>query len=276
MFVFEGTPEEISAVARSMLPATTGDVALSLEVQQDEARSQSSERPTKFATVEFARRVLGRRPVLSKPFKRVLKALNEAYPEWTLLSDLHSAAHYTPAQFAGLMGAFGRRMSHTDGYDKDAHFFEFRWNDDEDAWEYRLPVTVREVLNPLQRPDMKSLPPSELNNLALTPGPKQHLVFGELARRIRENPSSWNPEKGPWVWNHLDSTPAPNAVAAEWAFLDWARQLNDGKNPELEKEQETRLEELERHLEQDPDSHAISGKFHDAIGRKVRSAAGLT
>lgn len=147
MFVFEGTPEEISAVARSILPATTGDVGVSLEVQ-DGARAQSSDQPTRFVTVEFARRVLGRRPVLSKPLKRVLKALNEAYPEWILLSGLHSAARYTPAQFAGLMGAFGRRMSHTDGYDKDAHFFDFRWNDDEEAWEYRLPETVREVLNP--------------------------------------------------------------------------------------------------------------------------------
>lgn len=144
MFVFEGTPEEISAVARSMLPATTSDVALSLEVQ-DGVRSQSADQPTKFVTEEFARRVLGRRPVLSKPFKRVLMALNEAYPGWMLLSKLHSAADYTPAQFAGLMGAFGRRMSHTDGYDKDAHFFAFRWNEEHDAWEYRLPDSVRAV-----------------------------------------------------------------------------------------------------------------------------------
>ena len=147
MFVFEGTAEEISMVARSMLPATIGDVSLSLEVQ-DGTRTQSSDQPTKFVTVEFARRVLGRRPVLSKPLKRVLKTLNEAHPEWTLVNDLHSAARYTPAQFAGLMGAFGRRMSHTEGYDKDAHFFDFRWNDENDAWEYRLPDAVREVLNP--------------------------------------------------------------------------------------------------------------------------------
>ena len=127
---------------------------------------------------------------------RVLKALNNAYPEWMLLSDLHSAAGYKPAQFAGLMGAFGRRMSHTDGYDRDAHFFEYRWNNDEDAWEYRLPESVREVLNPLQRSDMKALSPSKLKNHALTPGPTQYLAFDELARRIRENPSSWNPGTG--------------------------------------------------------------------------------
>ena len=136
-------------MARSMLPATTGDVALSLEIQDgtqaSNGRSQSSDRPTKFVTAEFARRVLGRRPVLSKPFKRMINALNDAYPEWMLLRDLHSAAGYTPAQFAGLMGAFGRRMSHTDGYDKDVHFFDFRWNDEGDAWEYRLPESVREV-----------------------------------------------------------------------------------------------------------------------------------
>ena len=147
MYVFEGTPEEISTVARSMLPATTGDVALSLEVQ-DGAHTQSSDQPTTFVTEEFACRVLGRRPALSKPLKRVLRALNEVYPEWMLLSDLHSAARYTPAQFAGLMGAFGRRMSHTDGYNRDAHFFDIRWNDEKDTSEYRLPDAVREALNP--------------------------------------------------------------------------------------------------------------------------------
>ena len=274
MFVFEGTPEEISAVARSMLPATTGDIALSLEVQ-DEARAQSSERPTKFVTVDFARRVLGRRPVLSKPFKRVLGALNDAYPDWMLLRELHSAADYTAAQFAGLMGAFGRRMAHTEGHDKDADFFETRWNDDEEAWEYRLPATVYEAWNPHLRPTVNSLSSSKLKKLAMTRGSMQHFAFDELARRIREDPSSWSPNRGVWAWERLDIREAPSAIAAEWAFLTWSQQLNEGKNPGLEQEQGTRLEELERHLEQDPESHEISRKFHDVIGKEVRAAAGL-
>lgn len=274
MFVFEGTPEEISAVARSILPVATGDLALSVELQ-DETRAQSAERPTRFVTVDFARRVLNRRPVLSKALKRVLKALNDAHPDWLLLTELHSAAEYTPAQYAGLMGAFGRRMSHTEGYDKDVHFFEFRWNDEEDAWEYRLPVAVRAVLNRLQRSDVESISPSDLKSLAVDRGPNQHLAFDELARRIREDPSSWNPKRGPWTWDHLDITSAPSAVAAEWAFLAWSQQLNEEESPEFEREQGARLEELERQLEQDPHSREISRKLHSAIGKQVRTAAGL-
>ena len=40
---------------------------------------------------------------------------------------------------------------------------------------------------------MKSLPDIEIKQLAIKPGPKQYLAFDELARRIRDNPSSMNP-----------------------------------------------------------------------------------
>ena len=42
--------------------------------------------------------------------------------------------------------------------------------------------------------DMKALPDLELKNFATTPGPRQHLAFHELARRIRNNLSS--PQNG--------------------------------------------------------------------------------
>ena len=116
--------------------------------------------------------------------------------------------------------------------------------------------------------DMKSLPEIELKNLATTPGSKQYLVFEELARRIRDNPSAWIQQGKPWVWNALDCTRWPNAREMEWAFLKWSQQLNDGKKPELEQEQEARLDELERHLDQDPDSLEI--KYCNAIGEALR------
>ena len=55
----------------------------------------------------------------------------------------------------------------------------------------------------------------------------------------------------------------------EWALLQWSRQLNEGEDAELEQEQKTRLEELEHHLDQDPDSLEI--KCHEAIGQELRS-----
>ena len=119
---------------------------------------------------------------------------------------------------------------------------------------------------------MKALPDLELKQLATTPGPRQHLAFDELARRIRDNPSSWSPEEGPWAWDPLDITRAPNAIEAEWAFLKWSQRLNDGKNPKLEQEQEARIRELDSRLDQDPDS--LKDKYFNEIGEALRRQKG--
>ena len=115
---------------------------------------------------------------------------------------------------------------------------------------------------------MKSLPDLDLKKLATRSGLKQHLAFDELARRIRDNPSSWNPEERSWARHSLDITRAPNVIEAEWAFLKWSQQLNDGKNPKLEQEQAARLDELESHLDRDPNSLEI--KYFNAIGDELR------
>ena len=114
---------------------------------------------------------------------------------------------------------------------------------------------------------MKSLPDSEIMQLATKPGPKQYLAFDELARRIRYNPSMWSPQAGPWPWNALDITRAPNASEMEWAFLKWSQELNDGKHHKLEQEQDARLKELERHLGQEPES--LASKYFNAIGAEL-------
>ena len=116
--------------------------------------------------------------------------------------------------------------------------------------------------------DMKSLPDPELKKLATRSGPKQYLAFDELARRIQDNPSSsWSPEEGPWAWNRLDITRAPNAIEAEWAFLKWSQKLNDGKDPALEQKQAARLRKLKSRLDQDPDS--LETKYFNAIGDEL-------
>ena len=140
--------------------------------------------------------------------------------------------------------------------------------------EPRVASEVDEVAQDIQRElkanltNMKALPDLELKKLATTPGPRQHLAFEGLARRIRDNPSSWSPEEGPWAWDSLDITRAPNAIEAEWAFLKWSQRLNDGINPKLEQEQEARLRELESHLDQDPDS--LGDKYFNEIGEELR------
>ena len=112
---------------------------------------------------------------------------------------------------------------------------------------------------------MKSIPESELKNLATQPGPKQYLAFDELARRVRDDPSTWS-ERNDWS-NDLEWPRGPNPIEAEWTFLKWSQHLNDEENFELKREQDVRLDELERHLDEDPDSLEI--KYFNAIGEKL-------
>ena len=84
------------------------------------------------------------------------------------------------------------------------------------GYEPRVAREVDEVAQDIQQTlkanltDMKTLPDLELKKLATRPGPRQHLAFDELARRIRDTPSSWSPEEGPWAWDPLDITRAPD------------------------------------------------------------------
>ena len=146
------------------------------------------------------------------------------------------------------------------------------------GYEPRVAREVDEVAQDIQQTlksnltDMKALPNLELKKIATTSGPRQHLAFDELSRRIRDNPSSGSQEEGPWARGPLDTTRAPNAIEAEWAFLKWSQQFNDGKNPKREQEQEVRIRELESRLDQDPDS--LEDKYFNEIGEELRRQKG--
>ena len=116
---------------------------------------------------------------------------------------------------------------------------------------------------------MKSLSDDELKNLAATPGPKRYLAFDEMARRIRDNPSGWVTLQGEpyWKWSPIDITRRPNPTEMEWAMLKLSQNLNDVP-PELEREQNVRIRELERHLDQDLDS--LERKYYNAIAANLR------
>ena len=141
----EGTPAEISDVLRA-LPGAAMVQTAAVELTDEAIESSTSpEEDARFVTTRFARRAL-KRLKLSKPMKKVLRALYKAETEWLPLATLQDVAGYSPAQFAGLMGAFGRRLANTEGYDSEAEFFEYDWDDDGETWNYRLPETVREAL----------------------------------------------------------------------------------------------------------------------------------
>ena len=112
--ILDGTPEEIIKVVRALYPDAESLVATVNQVGPSPTTDESStdepthpEAPKTFVSMEFARRVLKRRP-LSNAQLIALRGLAEGYPEWVTRDELCAATGYTAHQLAGLMGAFGR------------------------------------------------------------------------------------------------------------------------------------------------------------------------
>lgn len=123
----EGTREEIEALVRSLLPDLTNHRANNFPT-----RTFGTD-----MTEEFAFRVLKRRP-LSAQTTVILSLLLKQYPNWTPATDLMKAVNYTPSQLAGTLGALGKRVSGTEGYDGNSRFFDNEWDYDIDCYKYRL------------------------------------------------------------------------------------------------------------------------------------------
>jgi hypothetical protein len=138
---FEGTAEEIAQIfpglkTSSLAGATAFGPQESFEVQSAEGQ---------WVSTEFARRALSRRSL--KPLqKKVLVALYEAHPAKLSAPQLQKLVSYTPAQFAGLMGAFGRRLARTAGFTKNLNFFDTIWDEERNCWLYGLPESVMEAI----------------------------------------------------------------------------------------------------------------------------------
>ena len=153
MYMFEGSLEEIEGVLETLEPALASKALLAVKTGSRSATALSPKtgdesQPEHFVTSRFAYRALTRRR-LSDAMKALLKTLRDEAPQWVPVVDLYDATGYDSSQFAGLMGAFGRRMANTDGYDSEAHFFDYQWNVEMGAWDYRLPDSVLTVLREL-------------------------------------------------------------------------------------------------------------------------------
>ena len=144
----EGTAAEINDVLRA-LPGIASVHIAAVELTDAGVQAipspETTEPESRFVTTRFARRVLKRLP-LSTPMKSVLRALYEAHPDRLPQATLQDIAGYMRSQYAGMMGAFSRRIVNTDGYDSETEFFEWTWDDEERTWYCRLPDSVREAL----------------------------------------------------------------------------------------------------------------------------------
>lgn len=144
MTVFEGTLEEIKELHKEL--SADRDIHV-LAVTSD--ANGSSGTPGigehSWAGTDVAYRALTRIR-LSKEQRTIVVAMYNAHPDWTLATTLQKKIGYTASQFAGLMGAFGRRFTHTEGYREGSWFFDQEWDDDHSCVRYRLPDSVRKAV----------------------------------------------------------------------------------------------------------------------------------
>lgn len=136
--VIEGTPEEIAQYeAFSRFHGA----------KDDDSKDQSSplDIDWEFVSSDVGFRALTRIK-LGKEAKSVLSKIYLAGDKWTSAKHLQKLVGYEPSQFAGLMGAFGRRIANTPGYVRDSAFFETDWDDSQSCYLYRLPPSSRAAI----------------------------------------------------------------------------------------------------------------------------------
>lgn len=146
LYILRGTPAEVLEVQKGLefAPPSASPATPALPQQASHSSSVTPARD-KWCSAEVAHRMLTRIG-LSPEQITVLQRLYRAGDSWTSATDLQTATGYSTGQFAGLMGAFGRRFTHTPGYVEGTWFFDQEWDHGLACNRYRLPPTVREAL----------------------------------------------------------------------------------------------------------------------------------
>lgn len=140
--IIEGTAEEIAqyeAFLRFHSGVHKGEGALESDGAQP---TEFGEVDWEYVSTDVAFRALTRIK-LGKETKTVIAKVYEGGDKWTSATSLQRATGYSPSQFAGLMGAFGRRLVNTAGYVLHSAFFEQEWDAEHSCYIYRLPPSVR-------------------------------------------------------------------------------------------------------------------------------------
>jgi predicted transcriptional regulator with HTH domain len=141
----EGTPSEIFDFIRHYRSQSVTDRAY--ESDTGDAVIGAEEAST--IPEQFAYRVLKRIP-LSKAQKGLLLYLKGQSPKWTLASEIHEEFSWDGTQLGGVLGGLGRRLTATSGYKSTYHMWEWRWDEDEGEWKYRLPDAVVAALERIE------------------------------------------------------------------------------------------------------------------------------
>ncbi|HYI48956.1 MAG TPA: hypothetical protein VEX35_10875 [Allosphingosinicella sp.] len=131
----EGTPEEVAKLLELMSRASPASNTSS------PVKAQGA---SPFVSEDVAYNVLTRRE-LAGVYAKMLQKLDQAGDAWTTAPELQDALGLTTREFAGILGAFGRRLSHTEGAGTRS-FFDQYWDHGQGYNLYRLPPCVRAAL----------------------------------------------------------------------------------------------------------------------------------
>ena len=143
--IVEGTQEEIAKTFPHLGVDQAIGATPSPPVTTTHNIHAPAERLDSTVSVEIARKIMNRIP-LSNEQRQVLVAVYEAYPNKISAAELSSLIGYTRAQFSGLMGAWGRRISNTPGYEGGDWFWEQEWDYENGMNLYSLAEPVREAI----------------------------------------------------------------------------------------------------------------------------------
>ena len=153
MTIYEGTSEEIAKIARAMQSSPAENtlplVSSTMPTPSEEPKSikgVGSNSRNAFISSDIALRAFTRRR-LSNTQKKLLRKLMSSSPNWASRDELLEETGYTANQFAGLVGALGRRVSHTQGYVDGTSWIDVRRNDSLSTLEYRLPESTHQALS---------------------------------------------------------------------------------------------------------------------------------
>ena len=138
---FEGTAEEFSAVASSLMGAEVSPMAVAPEADMVETLSLDDQ-DIRFVTEDEARHILTRLE-LSENMKNMLRVLYKAKGRM-LSEDIRDEIGLNSDQFRGMTGAFGRRTA----YSVPGHvrFFDAQWEGESGQFSWLLPDAVKVVL----------------------------------------------------------------------------------------------------------------------------------
>jgi hypothetical protein len=143
--IAEGTPEELSGFRRLSQFHSLN----SRDSERVDGVTCSTEEDFTFVSESIANRVLSRLR-LSPAQAKMLKLMYRNGEKWTNAPEIQKEIGYSASQFAGLMGAFGRRVAYTPGYVSNSRFFECDWDYTNECYRYRLPSSVNAALESIK------------------------------------------------------------------------------------------------------------------------------